>query len=173
MSSDLTFVYVTYIATTPEKLWQALTHGAFTSQYWFGTRIESDWRVGSRVVFPRGDAISDSGGGLGYAPPPRPSYTPPLDFHEEFRREKPSRVTFELEQMGSAVKLTIVHDDFEPDSKVFVAISGGWPKVLASLKTFLESGQALALTSPEAKKLAEEEAIAEARRGSASAQARR
>jgi len=173
MSSDLTFVYVTYIATTPEKLWQALTDGAFTQQYWFGTRIESDWRVGSRVIFRRDEAVSDSGEVLEYMPPRRLSYTWHVDFHEEFAREKPSRVTFELEPMGSAVKLTIVHDDFEPGSKVFVAVSGGWPKVLASLKSFLESGHALALTSLEAKKLAQEEAIAQAQRGAASAQSRR
>jgi uncharacterized protein YndB with AHSA1/START domain len=173
MSSDLTFVYVTYIATTPEKLWQALTDGTFTQQYWFGTRIESDWRVGSRVTFWRNNAVSDSGEVLEYTPPRRLSYTWHVEFHEEFRREKPSRVTFELEPMGSAVKLTIVHDDFEPGSKVFAAISGGWPKVLASLKSFLETGRTPDLTSLEAAKPAQEEAIAQAQRGAASAKAKR
>ena len=173
MSSDLTFVYVTYIATTPEKLWQALTDGSFTQAYWFDTRIESDWRVGSRVIFRRDNAISDSGEVLEYAPPRRLSYTWRVDFRKEFAGEKPSRVTFELEPMGGAVKLTVVHDDFEPDSKMFVAISGGWPLVLASLKSFLESGHALGPTTLEAAKQAQEKVIARAQRGTASARARR
>src|SRR5262245_3857040 len=169
MSSDLTFVYVTYIATTPEKLWQALTDGAFTSQYWFGTRIESDWRIGSRVTFWRDDAIMDSGEVLEYTPPRRLSYTWHVEFHEEFRRERPSRVRFELEPMGDAVRLTIVHDDFDPGSKVHAAISGGWPKVLAGLKSFLETGRTLGLTSAEAAEAAHEEAIAQAKRQTAGA----
>lgn len=173
MSSELKFVYVTYIATTPEKLWQALTDGAFTSQYWFGTRIESDWRVGSRVSFWRDGALSDSGEVIEYTPPRRLSYTWHVEFHEEFGREKPSRVTFELEPTADAVKLTIVHDQFEPGSKVFAAINGGWPKVLASLKSLLETGRGLAVAGCEAAKPAQEQAIAEAQRGAASAKARR
>ena len=172
MTSGPTFVYVTYIATTPERLWQALTDGAFTSQYWFGTRIESDWRVGSRVTFWRDGALSDSGEVLEYAPPWRLSYTWHVEFHEEFRGEKPSRVTFELEPAADAVKLTIVHDQFEPGSKVFAAINGGWPKVLASLKSFLETARGLAVAGCEAAKPAQDEAIARAQRGTASAKAR-
>ena len=167
MTSGPTFVYVTYIATTPEILWQALTDGAFTRQYWFGTRIESEWRPGARVTFWRDDAVSDSGEVLEYAPHRRLSYTWHVEFHEEFRRERPSRVTFELETVGAAVKLTITHDDFDPGSKVCQAISGGWPKVLASLKSFLETGRALAMTSLEAAKPAQQEAIAQAQRQTA------
>jgi len=59
--SKPTFVYVTYIATTPEKLWQALTDGAFTRQYWFGTSVESDWSRGSRVIFRSGGEVHDTG----------------------------------------------------------------------------------------------------------------
>src|SRR5262245_35256103 len=173
MSSELEFVYVTYIATTPEKLWQALTDGAFTSQYWFGTRIESDWRVGSRVSFWRDGALSDSGEVLEYTPPRRLSYTWHVEFHEDFRRQTPSPVTFQLDPPADAVQLTVVHDQFEPGSKVFAAINGGWPKVLASLKSFLETGRGLAVAGCEAAKPAQERAIAEAQRGAASAKARR
>ena len=164
------FVYVTYIATTPEKLWQALTNGTFTERYWFGTRIASDWTLGARVTFTRGESVSDYGVVLACEPPRRLSYTWRVEFDEEFRHERPSRVTFEIEPMtGRAggttpeVKLTVTHDDFDVDSKVFRAISGGWPLVLASLKSFLETGGALASTGAEALDAAKERALAAAR----------
>ena len=164
------FVYVTYIATTPEKLWQALTDGAFTERYWFGTRIESDWTLGARVRFLRDDTVSDYGVVLECEPPRRLSYSWRAEFHEEFRHERPSRVTFEIEPMAprmggrrSEVKLTVIHDDFDAGSKVFHAISGGWPLVLASLKSSLETGGGLTSASVEALKEAEERALAAAR----------
>jgi uncharacterized protein YndB with AHSA1/START domain len=163
------FVYVTYIATTPEQLWQALTDGAFTERYWFGTRIKSDWTLGASVNFLRNDTISDTGVVLECDPPRRLSYSWSVKFHEEFRHERPSRVTFEIEQMTNAsgrrseVKLTVTHDDFDAGSKVLRAISGGWPVVLASLKSFLETGHALALTNAEAIEAAKERALAAAR----------
>jgi uncharacterized protein YndB with AHSA1/START domain len=164
------FVYVTYIATTPEKLWQALTDGAFTERYWFGTRIESDWTLGARVRFLRDDTVSDYGVVLECEPPRRLSYSWRVEFHEEFRHERPSRVTFEIEPMAprmggrrSEVKLTVIHDDFDAGSKVFHAISGGWPLVLASLKSSLETGGGLTSASVEALKEAEERALAAAR----------
>ena len=164
------FVYVTYIATTPEKLWQALTDGAFTERYWFGTRIESDWTLGARVRFLRDDTVSDYGVVLECEPPRRLSYSWRVEFHEEFRHERPSRVTFEIEPMAprmggrrSEVKLTVIHDDFDAGSKVFRAISGGWPLVLASLKSSLETGGGLTSASVEALKEAEERALAAAR----------
>jgi uncharacterized protein YndB with AHSA1/START domain len=162
MTDGPTFVYVTYIATTPERLWQALTDGSFTRQYWFATRVESDWRPGARVTFWRNDAISDSGEVLECTPPRRLSYTWHVEFDEVLRREKPSRVTFALEPMGAVVKLTVTHDQFEPGSKVHAAVSGGWPMVLASLKSLLETGSALTLTSAETVK-AEEGAAAQAK----------
>jgi uncharacterized protein YndB with AHSA1/START domain len=164
------FVYVTYIATTPEKLWQALTDGAFTERYWFGTRIESDWTLGARVRFLRDDTVSDYGVVLECEPPRRLSYSWRVEFHEEFRHERPSRVTFEIESMTASagakrpeVKLTVTHDDFDAGSKVFRAISGGWPLVLASLKSLLETGGGLTSASVEAKNAAEERALAAAR----------
>jgi uncharacterized protein YndB with AHSA1/START domain len=164
------FVYVTYIATTPEKLWQALTDGAFTERYWFGTRIASDWNPGARVTFTRGDLVSDYGVVLECDPPRRLSYTWRVEFSEEFRNERPSRVTFEIEPMpGRAggttheVKLTVTHDDFDAGSKVFRAISGGWPLVLASLKSFLETGGGLGSAGVEALDAAKARALAAAR----------
>jgi uncharacterized protein YndB with AHSA1/START domain len=158
--SEPKFVYVTYIATTPERLWQALTDGAFTHQYWFGLTIESDWAPGSRVVFRDGGDVHDYGEVLVCEPCRRLSYSWHVEFDEVFRNEKPSRVTFELEAMGTEVKLTVTHDEFEPGSKVRVAVSNGWPLVLASLKSLLETGRGSALTSADKLCSARDRAIA-------------
>jgi hypothetical protein len=110
---------------------------------------------------------------LEYAPPRRLSYTWHVEFDEVFRREKPSRVTFELEPMRSAVKLTVTHDQFEPGSRVYEGIRSGWPMILASLKSFLETGRALDVTSAEAAKAAEGRAGAQAKSDSRTGEARR
>ncbi len=144
------FVHVTLIVTTAEKLWAALTDPKFTVQYWGGTSVESGWQAGSRVVFrSRGQIVHDDTV-LKCEPPRLLSYT----FHplhtEELRAEQPSRVTFEIEEFkgksarqGPVVKLTVTHDDFPPDSKIFSMICTGWPDILSSLKTLLETGHAI------------------------------
>jgi uncharacterized protein YndB with AHSA1/START domain len=157
------FVYVTYIATTPEKLWQALTDGALTRQYWYGRRVESDWKVGSTVTFwydaEDGEAVSDRGIVLESDPPRRLSYTWHVEFAEELRDEHPSRVTLEIEPNGKEVKLTLIHDEFEPGSKILEGVRSGWPAILASLKTMLETGKPLSTTSAEAAAAAQAEAV--------------
>ena len=137
------FVYVTYIRTSPEKLWQALTDGALTRQYWAGRRVESDWTVGAPVTFWFDGKVSDSGKVLECDPPRRLSYSFHVEFVEALRSEPPSRVTFEIERLDAQVKLTVTHDGFEPGSQVFTAISGGWPVILSSLKSLLETGQTI------------------------------
>ena len=161
------FVYVTYIATTPETLWRALTDATFTRQYWFGTTVEFDWTAGSRVALRGATASCTIPARYWNASRTRRlSYSWHVEFHEAFRREKPSRVTFELEPVssdkGAAVKLTVTHDDFEPGSKVLAAVRNGWPMILASLKSLLETGHALTATSAQAAKSAREKAIARA-----------
>jgi len=147
--SNQQFLYVTYIATTPEKLWNALTQGKFTEQYWFGTAVESSWAPDSTIKFRRGGDLIVSGRVIEAKPYSRLSYT---WIHEKdggkFRNEKPSQVTFEIEPMGADVKLTVLHDEFEPGSKVFGMISQGWPMVLASLKSILETGRPLGTAKP-------------------------
>jgi uncharacterized protein YndB with AHSA1/START domain len=141
------FVYVTYIASTPEKIWEALTDAQLTEKYWFGFKLYSDWKVGSPFNFKRPDGKDhfDKAIILESDPPRRLSYTwRPQE--ESVRHERPSRVTFELVQLENQVKLTVIHDDFEEASKVFEGISGGWPKVLSSLKSLLETGRALDLS---------------------------
>lgn len=141
------FAYVTYIVTTPDALWDALTRGALTSRYWFGRRIESDWRVGSDVRFYDGesDTPTDVGQLLEVDAPRRLSYSWHVELDAEMRRERPSRVTFELEPLGEVVRLSLTHEDFEPGSRALIGIARGWPAILSSLKTLLETGEPLAI----------------------------
>ncbi|WP_256789882.1 SRPBCC family protein [Frankia sp. AvcI1] len=155
--SSTEFVYTTYIRTTPPGLWQALTDPAITLRYW-GATLESDWQVGSPVVWRQsGVTIADPEQVVLAADPPRRlaytwhTFTPELaaafGFADEFlatvRAERRSRVVFDLEPVGGTVRLTVVHTDFDPGSTVLEAISGGWPAILSNLKTLLETGQTL------------------------------
>ncbi|HZP78328.1 MAG TPA: SRPBCC family protein [Pseudolabrys sp.] len=141
------FVYVSYIRTTPEKLWQALTQSAFTRQYWFGHAVESDWKPGSAIRFFAAGKCDVQGEVLASDPYRRLAYSWRVDFDEALRNEEPSRVSFDLEPVGPEVKLTVIHDQFGAGSKVYPGISNGWPMVLASLKSLLETGEPLAATS--------------------------
>jgi uncharacterized protein YndB with AHSA1/START domain len=136
------FVYVTYIETTAEKLWHALTDGDFTENYWFGQRVASDWKVGSPYTFVRQGKPSVAGKVLISDPPKRLAYTwDPCS--ADAGREQISRVTFDIEPRGAALKLTVTHDNLDEGGKTLRDISGGWPMVIASLKSLLEAGHAL------------------------------
>ena len=147
------FVYVTYIATTPDQLWAALTQGEFTKKYWFGRRIESDWQIGSPVRFFDGDSddLTDSGVVLEYDPPERLAYTFQNEFDPEARKLGSSQVTFTLQPYEGMVKLTIVHNDL-PSEEIAADFREGWAPILSSLKTFLETGKPL----PQLRKFEEE-----------------
>jgi uncharacterized protein YndB with AHSA1/START domain len=151
-NSERTFVYVTYIATTPEKLWHALTSGEFTKQYFFNRRVESDWRVGSAVTFWIDDKEKDiTGTVLRCDPPHLLSYT---FVGQADTKPEPSRVTFELKPMGASVKLTLLHEglrdeDFESDANKFRGVNNGWPVIVSNLKSVLETGKpAMAFGAP-------------------------
>ncbi len=138
------FVYVTYIATTPEKLWAALTQGDFTKKYWYGRRIQSDWTVGSEVRFYDRDTqdVTDSGKVLECDPPRRLVYSFRPEFSEEVRKLGYSRVSFTIELHENQVKLTLVHDQL-PSEQAAADFREGWSPILSSLKTFLETGKPL------------------------------
>ncbi|MDQ0395078.1 SRPBCC family protein [Labrys monachus] len=143
-----TFVYVTYIRTTPEKLWSALTDAAFTRQYWFGMRCESQWTAGSSWQLMSGDgAIFDDGEIVEAEPPRRLVIRWQHQNKPELKIEGPSRCTMELEPSGGAVKLSITHTIEREPSKFIEAVSGGWPKVISNLKSLMETG-AVALQEP-------------------------
>jgi uncharacterized protein YndB with AHSA1/START domain/DNA-binding transcriptional ArsR family regulator len=149
------FVYTTYIQTTPERLWEALTSTEFTQRYWSAS-FETDWAPGSEMVWTvHGVRIADPGQVVLESEPYRRlsytwhTFTPELaraadvseDLFAAAATEPRSKATFELEPAGSAVKLTVIHDDFPPASKAAELVSNGWPQVLSKLKTLLETGQ--------------------------------
>jgi DNA-binding transcriptional ArsR family regulator/uncharacterized protein YndB with AHSA1/START domain len=155
------FVYTTYIRTTPERLWQALTDPGFTERYW-GCAFESDWQAGSTVTLhqQRITIADPEQVVLDSDPYRRLSYTwhtftpewqdmarREIGFTEEFlakvAAEPRSRVAFELEDVGEMVKLTVIHEGFEPGSAVLETVSQGWPHILSNLKTLLETGSTL------------------------------
>jgi uncharacterized protein YndB with AHSA1/START domain len=144
-----TFVYVTYIRTTPEKLWSALTEDVeFMKQYWFGTHCESQWTPGSswKMVYPDG-TITDAGEIVEAEPPRRLVIRWQNQIKAELKAEGESLCTMELEPSGTAVKLSITHTIEREPSNLIAAVSGGWPKVLSNLKSLLESGS-VALQAP-------------------------
>ena len=143
-----TFVYVTYIRTTQEKLWFALTDAEFMKQYWFGMSCESRWTAGSSWRMVSGDGqISDVGEIIESEPPRRLVIRWRNQNKPEIAAEGESRCTMELEPSGTAIKLTITHTIERDPSKLITSVSGGWPKVLSNLKSLLETGSA-ALQDP-------------------------
>lgn len=141
------FVYVTYIRTTPEKLWAALTEPEFTRQYWAGTHPVSDWKVGSdwKIMIPDG-RIGDAGKVIEFDPPRRIVLSWRNEFLPELKNEAPARVTYELEQQDDMVKFTLIQESEAPDSKLIDTMSNGWPVLLSSLKSLLETGESLEAT---------------------------
>jgi uncharacterized protein YndB with AHSA1/START domain len=138
------FVYVTYIRTTPEKLWAALTTPEFMKKYWFGMNIETDWQAGSpwKLVFPDG-RVADAGEIVEIDKPKRLVLKWRNQFRPELHEEGYARCVIEIEPAGEVVKLAITHESDRSDSKLIGAVSIGWPKILSSLKTLLETGTAL------------------------------
>ena len=135
------FVYVTFIKTTPDALWAALTTSAFMKQYWFGTSIESDWKVGSAWKMARDNGeLTDSGEVLAIDPPRHLMLKWRNEFRPEMKAEGYAFCTYDLEQVDGAVKLTVTHVIDVADAKFITAVSGGWPRILSNLKSLLETG---------------------------------
>jgi uncharacterized protein YndB with AHSA1/START domain/DNA-binding transcriptional ArsR family regulator len=156
------FVYTTFIRSTPERVWHALTDPAFTERYW-GVALDSDWTPGSRITVRQwGLTIADPDQVVLESAPYRRlayswhTFTPQWqeqaaervgfskEFLERVAAEPRSKVAFEIDDLGPFVKLTVIHDGFEPGSEVLETISQGWPHILANLKTLLETGGTLA-----------------------------
>jgi uncharacterized protein YndB with AHSA1/START domain len=138
------FVYVIYIRTTPEKLWQALTEPEFTRKFWVATVQECEWKPGAswKLVVPDG-RVADAGEVVEIDPPRKLVLTWQNHLFPEITAEGYSRMTYELEPMGSSVKLTVTHTMDKKNSKLVKAVSTGWPNILSSLKSLLETGESL------------------------------
>lgn len=138
------FVYVTYIRTTPEKLWKALIEPEFTRQFWCNTTQESEWKPGAtwKILMPDG-AVADSGEVVEIDPHRRLVLKWRNEFRPELKAEGYSRLTYQLEPERKSVKLTVIHEMEKERSKFIEAVSSGWPHILASLKSLLETGESL------------------------------
>lgn len=142
MSSQ--FVYVTYIRTTPQKLWDALTRPEFIRQYWFNMTQDSEWKPGASWTMRFSDGrVADAGEVLEIDPPRRLVLKWRNEFRPELAEEGYARCVYELEEIAGIMKLTVTHTIDKTPSQFITAVSGGWPRVLASLKSFLETGTAL------------------------------
>ena len=137
------YVYVTYIATTPQHVWDAIVKPEFTRQYWLNENV-SDWRPGSAWKHrdPESGEVRMVGKILESTPPKRLVLTW-ADPKDEGNADETSRVTFEIETIDSMVRLTVTHDELQPGSNMEKGIKQGWPRVLSSLKSFLETGKPL------------------------------
>jgi uncharacterized protein YndB with AHSA1/START domain len=138
------YVYVTYIRTTPQKLWDALTKPEFLKQYWFNMTQESEWKVGAswKMLFEDG-RVADAGEVLEIDPPRRLVLKWRNEFMPELTAEGFSRCVYDLEPDGDVMKLTVTHSIDKDGAKLIEAVSGGWPRILSSLKSFLEAGTPL------------------------------
>jgi uncharacterized protein YndB with AHSA1/START domain len=136
-----TFMYVSYIRATPEKLWSALTDVEFMTQYWFGMHCESEFTAGSPWKLVSGDGqVFDAGEIVEADPPRRLVIRWQHQNKPELKAEGDSLCTIELEPTGAAVKLSITHTIDREPSKLILAVSGGWPKIISNLKSLLETG---------------------------------
>jgi uncharacterized protein YndB with AHSA1/START domain len=142
--SQAKHIYVLYISTTADKLWKAITQGEIARQYWMHENV-SDWKVGSRWSHVTADEKRQErivGKVLEVTPPKRlvMSWADPKD---EADKSQHSRVTFDIEPINDMVKLTVTHDELVAGSSMESGISKGWPLVLSSMKSFLETGKGL------------------------------
>jgi uncharacterized protein YndB with AHSA1/START domain len=141
------FVYVTYIRAPRAKVWQALRDPEFTRRYWVETWQDCDWQKGSgwKLMIPDG-RVGDAGEVLEIEPERRIVLSWRNEFQPNLKLEGYSKLTIELEEAGDAVKLSLVHEMPIPDSKLIEGVSGGWPMILASMKSLLETGESLEQT---------------------------
>jgi uncharacterized protein YndB with AHSA1/START domain len=141
-------VYSIYIASTPEKVWQALTSAEFSRKYFFGNAVEVDLRVGGAYVVRTPDgALHISGEVIECDPPKKLTVTFNVNWPALVEKLGPTLVTYEIEPAGEAVKLTMLQSHDRPISDDI--LSGGrqgWPAILSSLKSVLETGNPLAIT---------------------------
>ncbi len=137
-----TYVYVTFIRTTPKRLWSALTSPDFMKKYWFGMHLETEWKAGEpwQMLFADG-RVADTGEIVELKPRKRLVLKWRNEFRPELKAEGYARCVIELEPVPHAVKLTITHTMNRADSKFIEAVSGGWPKILSNLKSLLETGR--------------------------------
>lgn len=130
-------VYQTTLEASPQQVWDAITTPEFTKQYWFGNFNVSDWTVGSDFTHQNDEGHVYHVGKVLESDPPRLLV---ISWHNEGDLEDVSKVRFEIATKGDKSELTITHGDFIDGSAMAARVSGGWPKVVANLKSFFEGG---------------------------------
>ena len=141
-------LYEVYIRTTPEKLWTAITNPDFTKDYFHGTRVTSDWKKGSPVVHLSTDGKPMLEGKIVEIDPPNRLVTTFVaTWGEDTRKDRPSRVTWEIQRHGEVCKLIVTHDDFDGETATYKSTGPGWNPILSGLKTLLETGKPLGIPS--------------------------
>jgi uncharacterized protein YndB with AHSA1/START domain/catechol 2,3-dioxygenase-like lactoylglutathione lyase family enzyme len=148
-AAESIFVYETYVRTTPEKLWRTLTTNEAWNRCWMGARFESDWKAGSpwRVVSSAG-LVFDSGTVLESIPAKKLVLDWRNDWKPEFKAEGPSRCVYEIEPVGTSVKLTVSHSIGRAGSPFIASVSDAWPMVVSNLKSLLETGEVALVGNP-------------------------
>jgi uncharacterized protein YndB with AHSA1/START domain len=138
------YVFTTYIRTTPERIWQALTDSDFTVRYYYNSTVHTDWAVGSPYEYRiKGDKRIE-GVVLESDAPRRLAMTFSALWSDAVRADAPSKIVYEIEDAGRGVsKLTVIHEDLEGRDATRDEVVGGWPLIAAGLKTLLETGEPL------------------------------
>lgn len=138
------FIYEVSIKAPAERIWEALTNGEFTRQYFYATTVESDWEPGGAIEYVgENGTLAAQGEVLECNPPTRLAFTWRALWDPGLAREAASRVTFTIEPGAEVCKLRVVHDRFPPDSRVYDEVAGGWPAILSGLRSLLETGRPL------------------------------
>ena len=141
-----THVFQIYVRCTPEQLWEGITSGALTKRYSHDTTVESTWEPGASVVYRNADgSIAVEGEVIACDRPRSLSYSWRVLYDPAAAEEAPSRVAWEIEPLGENCRLTLTHDEFPPGSAVFENVGEGWPVLLSSLKSLIETGEPLSL----------------------------
>ena len=140
-------VYVTYIASTPERVWDALTQSEFTKQYFFGRSIEIEPRAGGAFILRMPDGRVDVRGKVvTWDPPHRLALTWLVDWIEDMRDLPECLVSYDIAQAGDAVRLTMTEaHQWEVPDDLLSGGRAGWPAILSSLKSVLETGKPLSI----------------------------
>jgi len=147
IDKSASFIYITYIRTTPAKVFEAITRPDITRRYWGHENVSVDWQPGSAWQHIRDNDVRtvDLVGTVLQSDPPRRLVINWANESQQCDPDHYSRVTFDIEQQGDLVKLTVTHDELQPGSGMLNGISKGWPHVLSSLKSYLETGVGLGL----------------------------
>lgn len=145
MPSDLKLTYDLYVAASPDRVWDALTNGTLTEQYFYGTRVRSSFELGAEIAYTARDTKMVEGKVMAVERGHKLVISQRALWDPRLAADPTSQVSWELSPMGAATKITLVHDGFDRETETFKQSAAGWPVILSSMKTLIETGKPLAL----------------------------